>query len=507
MSIYYGNKNIADIYYGSKKIKEVYKGSKLIYSKPGVSYIILTDDTRIDFESDNTPINNFSGPATSDTTITINGINIVRNLIKEIHFGNSYNDVIYIGDWFLVGCINLTTIMIPKNVTSIGYNFLNNCTSLSSVTIPENVTIIMRYLFDGTSLTTLKMEPFTPPETSWLDLGDISLIQVPCGSETLYKSAVGWSEYLNKIEEDCSIDSYWTDNYNNVHHFNSYNTPIENFYGWRDKNIIINGETVNKDNVKEIYFGGSYRNVTSIGDYFLYSFDQTSVINLSGLSNVTSVGDYFLGYAWSITSMDLSVFNLNSIGKYFMSGAKLLTSINLSGLSNVTTIGNYFLEWCENLISIDLSPLSNVTNIGNYFLYFCHRLESIDLSPLSNVTSIGNYFLDSCIKLPNIDFSPLSNVTTIGNSFLKNTRFSVVDLSLLSNLTNIGFDFLCTNKNLNKVIMGSIIPPILDDTPFDETLFGGSNNVSLLQVPCGSENAYKTANNWSSKADLIEGDC
>lgn len=60
----------------------------------------------------------------------------------------------------------------------------------------------------------------------------------------------------------------------------------------------------------------------------------------------------------------------------------------------------------------------------------------------------------------------------------------------MTNVTSIGSDFLFYCTGLTTLKMGSIIPPVLGDNPFKI-----SNNLSLIQVPCGSENAYKTANN------------
>ena len=55
--IQFGNDKIKEIYVGSDKIKEVYYGVDLVWSGKKPSYAILTDDTRIDFELENTPIN------------------------------------------------------------------------------------------------------------------------------------------------------------------------------------------------------------------------------------------------------------------------------------------------------------------------------------------------------------------------------------------------------------------------------------------------------------------
>ena len=62
--------------------------------------------------------------------------------------GNSYT-LTYIGHEAFKGCKSLTSVTIPKGVTSIeGYSF-EGCKSLKSVTIPNSVTSIGEWAFKG----------------------------------------------------------------------------------------------------------------------------------------------------------------------------------------------------------------------------------------------------------------------------------------------------------------------------------------------------------------------
>ena len=164
MSLHYGNKNITKVYYGSKKIKEIYKGSKLLFGgelELTSSYIITTGGTRIDFELDNTPLSNISTTGSETSSITINGQSVVKNTIKKIYFGPSYNTVTSIGDYFLYDCTSLTTLIMgaetPPTLGSYAFNSTNN----------------------------------------------LSLIQVPCASESAYKSATNWNAKASIIQGDC----------------------------------------------------------------------------------------------------------------------------------------------------------------------------------------------------------------------------------------------------------------------------------------------------------------
>ena len=61
------------------------------------------------------------------------------------------NSVTSIGDYAFYGCSGLTSVTIPNSVTSIGNCAFSGCSGLTSVTIPNSVTSIGNYAFSGCS--------------------------------------------------------------------------------------------------------------------------------------------------------------------------------------------------------------------------------------------------------------------------------------------------------------------------------------------------------------------
>ena len=63
---------------------------------------------------------------------------------KQLKYLNIPNSVISIGDHFCNNCTNLTTLVIPNSVISIGDEFCYKCTNLTTLVIPNSVKEIGR---------------------------------------------------------------------------------------------------------------------------------------------------------------------------------------------------------------------------------------------------------------------------------------------------------------------------------------------------------------------------
>ena len=132
-----------------------------------------------------------------NTHLLVNGVEITELLIP---YG-----IASIGNYAFRKCTSLTSVTIPDSVTSIGSYAFRNCTSLTSVTIPDSVTSIGDYAFYYCSgLTSVYCKATTPPTGSASMFDNNALdrkIYVPRNSVEIYKTAEYWSEYAAYIEE------------------------------------------------------------------------------------------------------------------------------------------------------------------------------------------------------------------------------------------------------------------------------------------------------------------
>jgi surface protein len=154
------------------------------------------------------------------------------------------------------------------------------------------------------------------------------------------------------------------------------------------------------------------------------------------LKNTFNDGSYMFYGCYSLTSLDLSLFNtanVTDMGNMFGS-CESLTSLDLSlfDTANVTDMNGMFY-YCNSLTSLDVSSFNTakVTNMENMF-YYCRSLTSLDLSSF-NTAKVNNmnYMFDGCESLTSLDLSSFdtANVTDMHNMFYGCYSLTSLDVS------------------------------------------------------------------------------
>ena len=245
--------------------------------------------------------NNITWTLTSDSTLTISGTGDMADFtsgnqpwqdhLTAIRTAVVQEGVTSVGDYFLYGCHNLTSIDLPDGLTSVGSHFLRSCTGLTSLTLPEGLSSVGDSFLNGcTGLTSIDLPDGLTSVGSHFLYGCTGLtsLTLPAGL-----SSVGDS-FLYDCEGLTSLD-------------------------------LPDG-------------------LASVGHAFLrYCTGLTSIDFPDGL---TSVESNFLYGCTGLISIDLPD-GLTSVGRYFLSNCTGLTSLTLpAGLENA---GNYFLDDCTGL--------------------------------------------------------------------------------------------------------------------------------------------------------------
>ncbi len=220
----------------------------------------------------------------------------------NISFGRDDANPLYYGNHLYSDeTTEITDLVIPNSVTSIGELAFRDCSGLTSITIPNSVTSIGNYAFDGCSgLTSVTIG------NSVTSIGDFAFSW--CSSLTSIKVESGNSKYDSRNNCNAIIET-------------TTNTLITGC-----KNTVIPN------------------NVTSIGSEAFYGCSGLTSVTIP--NSVTSIGGGAFYGCSGLTSVTIPN-SVTSIGNSAFSYCSGLTSIIIP--NSVTSIGNYAFSGCSGL--------------------------------------------------------------------------------------------------------------------------------------------------------------
>ena len=236
------------------------------------------------------------------------------------------NGLVSIGSYAFIDC-GITSISIPNSVTNIGDHAFEGCKSLNSVTIPGSVRSIEALTF--------------------YECSNLTSITISDGVTSIGRSAFAGCSRLKSLKIPSSV------------------TRIDYFAFSNCSNLIsikVSDENSSYD---------SRNNCNAIIE------TSTNTI-ITACKNTVIPNDVI------------------SIGHYAFCGCKNLTLINIP--NSVTSIGVQAFYDCSSLISITIP--NSVTSIGGGAFVNCSRLKSIIIP--NSVTSIGDYAFSGCSGLATV---------------------------------------------------------------------------------------------------------
>ena len=346
------------------------------------------------------------------------------------------NSVTSIGNYAFYNCRGLTSVTIPNSVRSIGDRAFYSCSGLSSVTIGNSVTSIGESAFSGCSgLTSVTIGNSVTSIESGAFYGCSSLtsVTIPNSVTSIGDNALRNCSGLTSVTIGNSVTSIEYGTFSGCSGLTSVTIP---------------------------------NSVTSIGSY---AFEDCSALTSVTIPNsVTSIGSSAFSGCSGLTSITIPN-SVTSIGNCAFSGCSGLTTINVEAGNTVydsrnncnaiiETSTNTLIQGCKNT-----TIPNSVTSIGNYAFRGCSGLTSVTIS--NSITSIGYRAFEDCRGLTSV---------CIGNSVIS--------------LDNRVFE----NCKLRNVLIKCATPPEIDDETFsNQTLYH-----TTLYVPAGCWDAYAYDDNW-----------
>ncbi len=343
------------------------------------------------------------------------------------------NSVTSIGGYAFYGCSGLTSVTIPNSVTSIGEGAFEFCSDLTSVTIGNSVTSIGSSAFYGCSgLTSVTIPNSVTSIGNYAFYNCTGLASVIIGNSV---TSIG-----NNAFNNCSGLTSVSLNSNEIVS-KSYTTGnnLKNIFGSQVKDYIL-GDDVN-----------------GIGDYAFYNFSSLASINIG--NGMTSIGYAAFYNCSGLTSVTIPN-SVTSIGGNAFSGCTGLTSVTIP--NSVTSIGGYAFSGCSGLTSVTLNSNKIVskkyTYSSNFTTFFGSQVKEYVLG--DDVKGIGSYAFYGCSGLTSV---------TIGNSVTTIESYAFEGCSGLTSLKveegNPRYD---SRNNCNAIIESST-----------NTLIAGCKNTTI----------------------------
>ena len=429
------------------------------------------------------------------------------------------------------GCSALTSIKIPDGVTTIPVGAFT-ATNLTCIIIPRNVTSIGEYAFERcTNLKRIVLEMPAPIAINQSvfynneNVFSLATLVVPDGAKDAYKSTDVWENFT--IISEASEQKARTVEVVKAGTLSSFISDIEKYH---IEELTLKGELNGTDFLLIRDMAGVTYQERSGSPRYPTTDGKLRKLDISDVS-IVSGG---MGYTLSTTGPDshantrtytegVEVYTEDHRISHMLFAYTKLETVTLP--NNVISIDSWAFESCENLASMTIP--SSVTSIGNYAFYGCglttitipDGVTNIGISPFascSGLTSIvvgsnntkydsrnncnaiieksSNILIAGCLNtiIPN-------DVTSIGNSAFAGIS-GLTSITIPSSVTSIGNSAFYGCNSLTHIISEIETPFAIGADVFNSDIYA----TALLTVPSGKESDYRATEGWKKFTHIIE---
>lgn len=399
------------------------------------------------------------------------------------------NSVTTIGEYAFYDCGNIISLTIPNSISSIENSTFSECPKLKNLTIPSTVTSIGRNAFSKCySLTAVSLpnSVITIDDEAFSNCENLSSIILPNSVTHVGEGAFSGCENLHSIYFPESVTSIGMGVCAGCNKLSSITIDVNNpVYDSRNNcNAIIESAS----NTLICGCGKTVvpNTVVSIGMAAFASCESLTSIIIP--ESVTSIGDYAFTRCYYLSSIKIPN-NVSSIGAdaFYKSG---LTSVDLP--NSIEVIRRETFGFCP-FTSVTIP--NSVTTIEEEAFQGCSLLTSVNIP--NSVKYIGAVAFDRCSQLSSINIP--NDVTYIGDGAFSRCE-KLTSIYIPGSVTHIGNGICAGCQNLTSIVVdtsnsvyhsnnNSVIETATNTVIFSAAynLLYGQWDLQEVQVPFGLE--------------------
>ena len=421
------------------------------------------------------------------------------------------NGVTSIGSAAFSGCSGLTNVVIGNGVTSIGRNAFSGCSGLARVSIPGSVTNIGGYTsmeWSETGLVSIEGGVFSK-------CSGLTRVTIGAGVQSIADGMFSDCSGLTNVTIPASVTSIGEGAFFRCTALRSVRIPdsvtnIERYAfsgcsGLCDTNTLpggclVDGWVVGWTNS----FSGALdlKGIRGIADGAFSGCPGLMSVTIP--DSVTSIGESAFYGCSGLTNVTIGK-GVTSIGRYAFSGCNGLVAVHIHDLAawcgigfedsdtnplvfahhlylggeeitdliipdGVTSIGRNAFSGCSGLTSVTIPD--NVTSIGGYAFFCCNGLTSVTIG--NSVTSIEDSAFSYCSGLTSVTIP--DSVTNIGNSAFSHCS-GLTSVTIPDSVTSIGNYAFSYCSGLTSVTIPDSV------TSIGYGAFAYCNGLNELRVP------------------------